>query len=83
MTDRDLLKLVKEFETQVGLTSTDSRRSAFIALAYNRGWPSARIGRYLGVSRARVGQRVEKQRRYVETYKMPLLTSLLADARSN
>lgn len=48
-----------------GLSEVDAQRAAFCALALGRGWPKARIARYLGVSRARVGQKAEKLQDYV------------------
>lgn len=75
----NLTALIGEFRDHVGLTETDAYRSAFCALAVNRGWSSARVGRYLGISRARVGQRVEKLRQYTESRDdMPVLTTLMA-----
>lgn len=46
------------------LSDVDAHRAAFVALALAQGWSKARIGRYLGISRARVGQKVEKLRDY-------------------
>lgn len=75
--------LVNEFRQHVGLTTIDAYRSAFCALAVNRGWSSARIGRYLGISRARVGQRIEKLRQYAENRNdMPQLAHLLDTAKT-
>ena len=68
MTDAESIPLVREFEEVVGLESVDAYRSAFTALAVAKGWTKARVGRYLGISRARVGQKVEKLEHYAFVY---------------
>jgi Homeodomain-like domain len=60
-------RLVEEMQTRLGLNSVDARRAAFVVLAVATGWKNARIARYLGVSRARVGQRVARYERYALT----------------
>jgi hypothetical protein len=52
---------------RVGLGDVDAHRAAFCALALADGWSKARIGRYLGISRARVGQKVDKLHDYAAT----------------
>lgn len=61
-------RLVLELQDVVGLDPVDACRSAFTALAVGRGWSKARVGRYLGISRARVGQKVEKLEHYAFAY---------------
>jgi biotin operon repressor len=58
-------RLVDELRHYAGLSEVDAHRAAFIALALTKGWSKARIARYLGISRARVGQKVEKLDDYV------------------
>jgi hypothetical protein len=70
-------QLIEEFEARVGLSPTEARRSAFIALAAAQGWNNARIGRYLGVHRVRIGQKLEKYQTYIESGEMPLLTEVM------
>ena len=48
-----------------------------------KGWAKARIGRYLGVSRSRVGQRVEKYQAYAATGKYPQIEKALSKASGN
>lgn len=72
----DVQQLVAEFKA-VGLTDTDARRSAYCTLALHRGWNTARIGRFLGISRARVGQRIERLHHYTETRKDMMRLNLL------
>lgn len=74
MTDR-AARLVTELE-QIGLSAVDAHRGAFTALAVSKRWPDARIGRYLGVTRARVGQRVDKLQEYAAREDCPLLGSI-------
>lgn len=61
-------RLLVELQTKLGLSPVDARRAAFTILAVARGWPKARVGRYLGVSRARVHQRVIKYQTYAADY---------------
>jgi hypothetical protein len=62
----------------VGLDLVDAHRSAFVAFACSQGWTKARIGRYLGISRARVGQKVDKLEHYAsETTGVPTLKAVM------
>ena len=71
-------RLVQEFSERVGLDPVDAHRSAFVALACAQGWTKVRIGRYLGISRARVGQKVEKLEHYAATVSgMPTLKAIM------
>jgi hypothetical protein len=74
--------LLGEFTDVIGLEPVDAARSAFTALAVARGWTKARVGRYLGISRARVGQKVDKLEHYAFTHgdKTPVLTGLMDQA---
>jgi hypothetical protein len=67
-----------------GLSDVDAHRAAFCTLALADGWSKARIGRYLGVSRARVGQKVEKLNDYTfdDRVKTPTLNRLMSVADS-
>lgn len=76
-------QLVGEFRSVVGLSEVDAWRSAFTALAHHRGWSIARIGRYLGISRQRVVQRIEKLHQYRENPGMPMLADLLENSTAN
>lgn len=73
-------KLVTELQEQLGLGPIDAHRSAFVALAYRRGWTKARIGRYLGITRARVEQKIERFKRHAETGEMPTLSKVMRGA---
>lgn len=66
----------------IGLEATDAHRAAFVALAVSRGWTKARIGRYLGISRARVGQKVAKLEDYAhfQGSKVPTLKRVIGVA---
>lgn len=77
-------RLVAELRDHCGLGDVDAHRAAFCALALARGWPKARIGRYLGISRARVGQKAEKLQDYAHEHaeRMPTLTRALTVADS-
>lgn len=72
-----VVQLIEEFEAHVGLSPMEARRSAFIALAAAQGWNNARIGRYLGVHRVRIGQKLEKYQTYIESGEMPLLAEVM------
>lgn len=75
-------RLVKELTDQLDLAPVDARRAAFAVLAVHEGWPKARIGRWLGISRARVGQRVAKYEKYAASRDdMPQLKAALASAK--
>ncbi len=60
-------QLVDEFQTVLGLESYDARRAAFVVFAFfNRGWSKAQIGRFQGISRARIEQKVARYQRYAD-----------------
>lgn len=74
-------RLIAEFTDRIGLEPVDAHRGAFTALAIDKGWTKARIGRYLGISRARVGQKVEKLEHYAATAQgIPTLKALMRHA---
>lgn len=73
-------KLVKEFEGQLHLEPIEAYRATFIVLAVERGWQHARIARYLGVTRHRIGQRVQRYREYAMSDRFPQLSKLFGDA---
>lgn len=76
-------RLIAEFTDKIGLEVVDAHRVAFTALAVDRGWTKARIGRYLGISRARVGQKVEKLEHYAATVSaVPTLKALMRHAKT-
>lgn len=79
--NEDAACLVQEFQAQVpGLTEADAYRSAFAVFALRLGWSKAKIGRYLGISRARVGQRIDRCQEYARgDAPMPVLRRLLLD----
>ena len=74
MTTKQVNKLLNELEGS-GLSAVDAHRSAFAALAFSRGWSKAKIGRFLGISRARVGQKIDKLWLYANS--CPTLEELL------
>ncbi len=76
MTKTEINKLISELEGH-GLGAVDAHRSAFAALAYSRGWSKAKIGRFLGISRARVGQKIDKLWLYANA--CPTLNGLLEE----
>lgn len=76
MTDRQISELLAELEAH-GLGAVDAHRSAFAALAYSRGWSKAKIGRFLGISRARVGQKIDKLWLYANS--CPTLDAMLQE----
>lgn len=52
-----------------------------MALACSRGWTKARVGHWLGISRARVGQKVDKLLHYATSRDdVPVLTELMVKA---
>ncbi len=70
--------LVAELSEKVGLDAVDAHRSAFTALACSKGWTKARVGRWLGISRARVGQKFDKLLHYATTRDdTPVLTTTM------
>jgi hypothetical protein len=72
--------LVREFQEVLGLEPVDAHRSAFTALAFfNRRWTKAKIGRYLGISRARVEQKVNKYVDHAKGDKMPVLARVVGE----
>jgi hypothetical protein len=74
------VRLLDELVGTVGLDATDAHRAAFVAFAMSKGWTKARIGRYLGISRARVGQKVDKLEDYAATKDVPTLKRVMAVA---
>lgn len=76
-------RLVGELQTKLNLSDVDSRRAAFVVLSIAKGWKKARIARYLDVSRARVGQRVEKYQEYQQTGDWPELSKYNLDEKSD
>lgn len=70
-------ELIAEAEDELGLGRADAARMLFVALAKGQGWTNARISRYLGVSRARVGQKVARNAIYIEQHKLPKLKKAL------
>ena len=82
MTAGQIEGLVDEFRaTGFGRTEADARRAAFTALTWAAGWSTARMGRFLGVSRARIGQRVEKLKVWAQDPDMPTLRRVMAKER--
>lgn len=75
-------RLVAELQTKLDLSDVDSRRAAFVVLAIADGWRKARIGRYLDVSRARIGQRVARYEKYAESGDWPELGKILNSMKS-
>jgi hypothetical protein len=61
-------RLVDELESKLNLSKVDAIRAAFTILAMNKGWSKARIGRHLGITRARVHQRIGKYEQYANLY---------------
>ena len=75
-------RLVSELQGNLALSDVDARRAAFVPLALKAGWSKARIARYLGVSRARIGQKVRKYEEYArrsEANTYPTLQQVLSD----
>lgn len=73
--------LIRELTERVGLEPVDAHRSAFTALACSEGWTKARVGRWLGISRARVGQKFDKLLHYATTRDdTPVLTETMRKA---
>lgn len=72
-------ELRNELADNLDLTPEDLNRAVFTLLAYGRGWSKARIGRLLGVSRARVHQRIERYQRYAqdEPERWPVVRDIL------
>lgn len=77
--DPAIARLVGELETRLGLDETEARRAAFVVVAYSRKWSKSKIARYLGITRARVGQRVKKFLAYHESGSWPNVSVFLAD----
>lgn len=73
-------RLIAEFTDKIALDAVDAHRGAFTALAVDKGWTKARIGRYLGISRARVGQKVDKLEHYATLQGVPALKALMRHA---
>lgn len=81
--DEEITALVGELEAVAHLSRVDAQRAAFVAIALAQGWTKVRIGRWLGISRARVGQKVEKLEQYAYVGKRkraPVLVKLMARA---
>lgn len=76
-------QLVDELQKTVRLLPSDARKAAFVALALRANWSKSKISNYLGVSRARVSQKVEKLEHYVDPRvfrdRMPALTQVMND----
>lgn len=73
--------LIRELTEEVGLEQVDAHRSAFTALACASGWTKARVARYLGITRARVGQKFDKLLHYATTLdSTPTLTGVMLRA---
>lgn len=72
--------LVKEL-IAIGQVPTDAYRNAFVALAVAKGWTKARVAAWLGISRARVGQKYDKLA-YYATHRSdcPVLTAVIEKA---
>lgn len=70
--------LIHEFEAVLP-SDRDVKRATFTILALCRGWQQARIARYLGISRARVGQKIDQYNDYGDQRKakMPVLVENL------
>jgi hypothetical protein len=79
----DAKALVDEFKQMPGLTEADTHKSAFVILALRRGWTKAKIGRYLGISRARVGQKVAKCEQHAANCDLPVLQRMLSEIHPN
>lgn len=73
-------KLLKEFEESLRLDPVEAHRSVFVVLTLAKGWRHARIGRYLGVTRHRIGQRAEKYTEYAASGDFPQLAKMLPAA---
>jgi hypothetical protein len=71
-------QLIKELQTTLKLSEADAARASFCVIALSRDWPKAKIGRYLGISRSRVGQKVEKYEQYAEDDRFPVLQSYMS-----
>lgn len=77
----DAEALIQELTDRVGLDAVDAHRSAFTAIACSKGWTKARVGRWLGISRARVGQKFDKLLHYATTRDdTPVLTTTMRKA---
>jgi hypothetical protein len=84
MTDATISKtdaLVREFRDAVRLTELDAQRATFTALALRANWSKSKIANYLGISRARATQKVDKLVNYVEPSRfkkeMPVLVDVM------
>lgn len=58
----------------------ECNRLVFLALARHHGWNSARIARYMGISRERVRQKIERLSRWADSSGMPTLCRLLNES---
>jgi hypothetical protein len=70
-------KLEQEFEQRLKLNPVEAHRATFVVLALSKGWRHARIARYLGVTRHRIGQRAERYQQYAASGEFPALTGFL------
>lgn len=71
-------RLVQEFRGNLGLDEHDALRAAFVVFAYCRGYSKARIGRFQGISRARIEQKVSKYRQYAaDAESWPVLAEVM------
>lgn len=62
--NKDARKLKDELQERLQLSDSDALRATFVVLAYEKGWSQARIGRYLGVTRHRIHQRIARYEAY-------------------
>lgn len=74
-------KLLAEFETRLSLDPVEAHRATFVVLALSKGWRHARIARYLGVTRHRIGQRAQRYEQYAASGDFPQLTKMLGGDR--
>lgn len=70
-------QLIEEFRQVLNLSEADASRAAFCVIALSKDWPKAKIGRYLGISRSRIGQKVEKYEQYADDDRFPVLRSYM------
>jgi hypothetical protein len=75
-------RLVAEFQTKLNLSDVDSRRAAFVVLAFAGGWRKARIARYLDVHRQRIGQKITRYQQYADSGDWPEIGAALAKLQS-
>ena len=75
-------KLLEELSALIP-EGADVYRAAFTILAYNKGWSNARIGQFLGITRHRVGQKIEQYEGYADklSHRMPTVAKLMNGGR--